>query len=189
MRWQDNFAPPREVTGMYSLKASVSNAYPSLESANYKFGVGTRTTVRKVRSICLLCTGLLMLCGPRSADAQTQDENRARIEALQKTLDTLQSQMADVQTELKRLSASTGTAPRNVVESKPVAGAQQGETKSEVEEELKPKQQEIGKATGSYRTFTQDPLAAPRLNNEPLDPRFPGYFRLPGTSTLLRIGG
>lgn len=37
--------------------------------------------------------------------------------------------------------------------------------------------------------FTQDPLAAARINNEPLDPRFPGYFRLPGTQTLMRIGG
>ena len=41
----------------------------------------------------------------------------------------------------------------------------------------------------TYRTFAQDPVAAPRINNEPLDPRFPGYFRLPGTSTLMRIGG
>ena len=41
----------------------------------------------------------------------------------------------------------------------------------------------------TYRIFSQDPFAAPRINNEPLDPRFPGYFRLPGTNTLMRIGG
>jgi hypothetical protein len=71
-----------------------------------------------------------------------------------------------------------------------VAGTQQGETETqEAEAELTPKQEEIGNATSNYRTFAQDPVAAPRFNNEPLDPRFPGYFRLPGTSNLLRIGG
>lgn len=174
---------------MYSFKASVSNAYPSLQSANYRSGVGTRTTLRKGRSICLLCTVLLMACGPRSANAQGQDENSARIEALQKTLDTLQSQMADVQTELKRLSASSGKAPVNAAGGRATAGTRQGEKTAEVEVELTPTQDQIGKATSTYPTLSQDPLAAPRINNQPLDPRFPGYFRLPGTSTFLRIGG
>ena len=43
--------------------------------------------------------------------------------------------------------------------------------------------------TQTYETYSQDQVGAPRINNEPLDPRFPGYFRLPGTETLLRIGG
>jgi hypothetical protein len=49
--------------------------------------------------------------------------------------------------------------------------------------------QRIGEATATYQTESQDQLAAPRIDNTPLDPRFPGYFRLMGTDTLLRIGG
>ena len=78
------------------------------------------------------------------------------------------------------------TSPRT---SQSAIAAVQQDEKSKVEAELTPKTIELGKATVTYRIFSQDPFAAPRINNEPLDPRFPGYFRLPGTSTLLRIGG
>ena len=44
-------------------------------------------------------------------------------------------------------------------------------------------------ATANYQTFSQDPQAAARIDNAPLDPNYPGFFRLPGTSTLLKIGG
>ena len=67
--------------------------------------------------------------------------------------------------------------------------AEQQDEKSQVETDVTPKKIELGKATVTYRIFSQDPFAAPRINNEPLDPRFPGYFRLPGTNTLMRIGG
>ena len=98
--------------------------------------------------------------------------------------------MAEVQSELKRISGAPAKAPAAAATPAPAAAAtQQSEQKTEAETELTPKKEEIGQATSTYRTFAQDPLAAPRINNEPLDPRFPGYFRLPGTSTLLRIGG
>ena len=47
----------------------------------------------------------------------------------------------------------------------------------------------MGEATTKYQTFTEDPEAAPRVNNAPLDPKYPGFFRLPGTDTFLKIGG
>ena len=97
--------------------------------------------------------------------------------------------MAEVQSELKRLSGAPAKAPANAAAPTAAAATQQSEEKTQAEAELTPKKEEIGQATSTYRTFAQDPLAAPRINNEPLDPRFPGYFRLPGTSTLLRIGG
>src|SRR3954447_5456740 len=50
-------------------------------------------------------------------------------------------------------------------------------------------QDDLGASTATHATYAQDPIAAPRINNEPLDPRYPGYFRLPGTQTFLRIGG
>ena len=114
------------------------------------------------------------------------------IQALQKKLDALQSQMSEVQGELQRLSGTSGPPPpppREVTDLKSEIQAEQKSETSQVETELTPKKIELGKTTVTYRIFSQDPFAAPRINNEPLDPRFPGYFRLFGTNTLLRIGG
>ena len=112
-----------------------------------------------------------------------------QIQALQKKLDALQSQMTEVQGELQRLSGGTAPPTHEPEDLSSAVAAVQEKDKSEVEAELTPKQKEVSQVTATYRTFAQDPVAAPRINNEPLDPRFPGYFRLPGTSTLLRIGG
>jgi hypothetical protein len=171
--------------GAYFLYVCLSPKFSSI----LRYGACTTTWLSKVCSICLLSVVFCILRGPRPVHAQSQAATPAQIEALQKKLDSLQSQMAEVQGELKRLSATSGTVPAAPLEAKAAVGAQKEETTSEVEAELTPKKEELGQATATYRTFSQDPLAAPRVNNEPLDPRFPGYFRLPGTSTLLRIGG
>jgi len=99
--------------------------------------------------------------------------------------------MTEVQSELRRLSGGAPSAQPPATEPTDLKTALtvDGKQESQVEAELIPKQVELGKETQTYRTFAQDPIAAPRINNEPLDPRFPGYFRLPGTQTLLRIGG
>jgi hypothetical protein len=152
-----------------------------------RFGIRKRTRSSKRCSIFLLCAICLVV--PRAARAQEQNATSTQIETLQKKLDNLQSEMTEVQDELKRLSSASSKAPGNTAAPQTQTGAQQGEAKSQAEAELTPKQEEIGKTTATYRIFSQDPLAAPRINNEPLDPRFPGYFRIPGTSTLLRIGG
>ena len=47
----------------------------------------------------------------------------------------------------------------------------------------------MGQTTATYQTFAQDQFAAARIDNAPLDPKYPGFFRLPGTSTFLKIGG
>lgn len=174
---------------MNSLNGYFPNVSFSLNSPT-ALRFGARTTIRfwKESSICLLCTAFFV-AGPQLARAQGQQASPAQIEALQKKLDNLQGQMAEVQSELKRLSGAPAKAPANAAESTAAAATLQAEEKSQAEAELTPKKVEIGQATSTYRTFAQDPLAAPRINNEPLDPRFPGYFRLPGTSTLLRIGG
>jgi hypothetical protein len=174
---------------MNSLNGHFSNVRFSLHSPTV-LRFGARTTIRfwKESSICLLCAAFFV-AGPQSTRAQGQQATPAQIEALQKKLDNLQSQMAEVQSELTRLSGTPAKAPANAAEPTAAAASRQGEEKSQAEAELTPKKAEIGQATSTYRTFAQDPLAAPRINNEPLNPRFPGYFRLPGTSTLLRIGG
>src|SRR6185295_1815391 len=47
----------------------------------------------------------------------------------------------------------------------------------------------VGQATANHQTFSQDELAAARIDNAPLDPKYPGFFRIPGTPTFLKIGG
>ncbi len=143
------------------------------------------------RPLFCFAVAVLLLATATGVFAQAPATASAeRIQALQKKLDALQSQMAEVQGELQRLSGSSGPPPsREVTDLKSAIVAEQQDEKSQVEVEVTPKKIELGKATMTYRVFSQDPLAAPRINNEPLDPRFPGYFRLFGTNTLLRIGG
>ena len=138
-------------------------------------------------SILLLILAVLPAAHGQAAPTVSADE----IQALQKKLDALQSQMSEVQGELQRLSGTSGPppSPREVTDLKSEIQAEQKSETSQVETELTPKKIELGKTTVTYRIFSQDPFAAPRINNEPLDPRFPGYFRLFGTNTLLRIGG
>ena len=141
--------------------------------------------------LLLLAVAGLLLATATGVYAQTPATASAeQIQALQKRLDALQFQMSEVQGEIQRLSGSSG-APQHS-EQADINAEIQAEQKgvvAQVETELTPKRIELGEATVTYRVFSQDPFAAARINNEPLDPRFPGYFRLPGTTTLMRIGG
>ena len=47
----------------------------------------------------------------------------------------------------------------------------------------------IGTETRTRQTDSDFPEEAPRINNEELDPTLKGYFRLPGTQTLIRLSG
>ncbi len=47
----------------------------------------------------------------------------------------------------------------------------------------------IGNETRTRQTDDDFPVEAPRINNEELDPTLKGYFRLPGTQTLIRLRG
>lgn len=47
----------------------------------------------------------------------------------------------------------------------------------------------MGEATAAYAQFSEDTVAAARFDNIPLDPKYKGFFHLPGTQTLLKIGG
>ncbi len=140
----------------------------------------------------ILClAGLLAVVSPVTYAQTTSQASPEQIQALQKKLDALQSQMAEVQSELRSISGEP--APQEPADLKSeintAIAAEQKSSMEQVEVELTPKQQEVSQATATYRTFSQDPIAAARINNEPLDPRFPGFFRIPGTNTLMRIGG
>ena len=47
----------------------------------------------------------------------------------------------------------------------------------------------MGQLTMTREVANDDALGAARINNEEVDPSLRGYFRLPGTGTLIRLDG
>lgn len=130
----------------------------------------------------------LTVAMPTSIWSQSNNQNTDKVQALQKQLDEMKAQMANVQAQITELSG--GAQPATPVAGATSAPAQVEEDKSA--EALKARvtpAEKVDQVTAEYQTNSQDQIAAPRVDNAPLDPRFPGYFRLPGTQTLLRIGG
>jgi len=110
-------------------------------------------------------------------------------QALQQQVDSLKTQIADLEDKIKNLTSTGTTTPDSSGAQQAKGGdAQQGPKTSEAAKELKTQQTE-GKATADHKTFSEDEEAAARYDNVPLDPRYPNYFRLPGTRTFMRIGG
>lgn len=147
-------------------------------------------------SLSLVCLGL-MLGMPASVPAQSDSTNAQKIQALQKQLDDMKAQMESIQTQILELSKTAVPSPANAPPPATSAAAQATATSVPQQENpaaqaaalgVVPKRQ-VGQATATYQTDSQDQIAAPRVDNAPLDPRYPGYFRIPGTLTLLRIGG
>lgn len=124
---------------------------------------------------------------PRSQAQTQQAPDAAQIEKLQKQLESLQNQMNEVQAQLNRFKTEPTTTPASAPATGTISTSEK--EKADAEVVLGTKSQDISQATASYETTSQDQLAASRIDNEPLDPRYPGYFRLPGTKTFLRIGG
>ena len=145
------------------------------------------------RAAIVIC---ISLCFYEAAWSQP-DQNAQKIQALQKQLDEMRAQMDSVQAQILELSkASTGqaAAPAShaLTGTLPRAGASVVADENPAAQAAAlgvVPQRQVSQATETYQTDSQDQIAAPRIDNAPLDPRYPGYFRLPGTQTLLRIGG
>ena len=139
----------------------------------------------KGRALVLSAVGLLAgTIFPARAIAQS-DSNQ-KVEELQKQLDELRKQMGKLETQLgelrsKTTEAAAPTAAPSVKQEGTIEATnppRQGETSPQV-----------GQETATRTTFSEDNVAAARFDNVPLDPKYRGYFRLPGTETLLKIGG
>src|SRR5215471_2546475 len=55
--------------------------------------------------------------------------------------------------------------------------------------EIQPPPDHYGAETRKRQTVGENELGAPRIDNESLDPELKGFFRLPGTHTLMKLGG
>jgi hypothetical protein len=118
---------------------------------------------------------------------QTTDAQREAIRRLQERIDQQQAQLSQMQSELDALRgvkapAAAATVPdAGAIASKPVPPT----PTLTAEEQL----EAIGRATQEHHTFAQDESDAPRLDNAPHEPTYPGFFYLPGTHTMMRIDG
>jgi hypothetical protein len=133
---------------------------------------------------------LLVAMTPARALPQSQtppDETQA----LRKLVEEMQAQMAKMQAEIDRLKGTkTEVAPTQAATPPSTAPSQQNGTIQTAEPpRVGPTSSHLGDATASYREFSEDTVAAARFNNVPLDPKYHGFFQLPGTQTLLKIGG
>jgi hypothetical protein len=127
--------------------------------------------------------------------AQTDNSSQA-VDQLSKRLDELRAEMNKIEAQLSELRVAKGIPAPNVVGT-PSAGApssaapagQGGTIQSTQPQAQGPTSRQVGEATSTYNTFSEDAQAAARYNNIPLDPKYHGFFVLPGTQTLLKIGG
>jgi DcaP outer membrane protein len=140
-------------------------------------------TVKLVRlTLALLVAGAL----PAVAAAQSNTSDPT-VQELRQQLDELRTQMNKMQSRLSELESAK--APEAGAGAATPAAKQQGSidaAKLPLEGQTSP---QVGDQTASYQEFSEDPQAAPRFDNIPLDPKYSGFFQLPGTQTILKIGG
>jgi len=131
-----------------------------------------------VNYLVLGCLTTVLAILPVAAQTNTQGQSaaelRQQLDALRSQMDAQAKLMNDLQGRINELERAK-TAPAAVEQQAPLPPA----TPSG----------QVSETTTIYQTFAQDPVAAPRIDNAPLDPKYPGFFRLPGTSTFLKIGG
>jgi len=133
---------------------------------------------------------LVIVMVPAKALPQSQTSTDDT-QALRKVVEQLQTQMGKMQAEIDALKSSKAEAqPSQAVTTVKAPPTQQtGAIQTAEPPRLGPTSEHIGEHTASFRQFSEDTLAAPRFDNVPLDPKYHGFFELPGTQTLLKIGG
>jgi hypothetical protein len=131
------------------------------------------------RKILLLAFLAVSLSGKirAQAPAQTPDSSELR-----KELEEMRAQMNKLQNRINELEARQPSEA-----AKPAVTSAVQQTQVTIPQGVT--SPHVGEATASYESFSEDSVAAARFNNVPLDPKYHGYFILPGTQTLLKIGG
>jgi hypothetical protein len=151
--------------------------------------------VKNFKAVCLALGLLCLAFLPAAAMAQSDSSSQAAQE-MRKQLDELREQMNKLQARLDELesrkAAEAPAAPAASAAGPPSAvsaSSQEGTIQTAVPPAQGPTSKQVGEATATYSEFSEDTLAAARFDNVPLDPKYHGFFRLPGTQTLLKIGG
>ena len=129
---------------------------------------------------------LSVFCNPFRAMAQS-DTAKATAQELRQQVNDLQTQLKNVQARLDELENQKETPASTTPSS--TSSPQEGTIQATVPPREGVTSPQVGQRTATYTTFSEDSVAAARYNNIPLDPKYSGFFRLPGTQTILKIGG
>jgi hypothetical protein len=123
----------------------------------------------------LLRNGLLALfIGTASGLAQSPDLNE-----LKTKLQQLEQMMKEIQQQIAVVEQAQSHPTQPLVATKP---------QGEVPPPLVPTEH-IGDMTRLRDVANENPEGAARIDNEPINRALRGYFRLPGTGTLIKLGG
>ena len=120
---------------------------------------------------------LIISVGVRSSWGQTQapdlDQLRGKVQQLEQMLQDLKQQIAGAESIQKAPSKpfTTASTPPSKVPLTQVPA------------------DHMGHLTMTREVANDDASGAARIDNEEIDPSLRGYFRLPGTGTLIRFGG
>jgi len=142
--------------------------------------------VKKRSPVCLTLALLGVAFFPTAASAQSDSSNQ-NVQELRKQLDDMREQMNKLQARLGELESSKAA---EVATAPATPSTKQEGTIQTTQPPLEGKtSRQVGRATATYNQFSEDTVAAARFDNVPLDPKYKGFFRLPGTQTILKIGG
>lgn len=122
-----------------------------------------------------LAMGFLLtgICDVTVWAQNTQGPEPSGVEALQERVKALEQTVEDLKKERGPAPGEVGKLPPAEEQQRPTAG-----TSTAVPDH--------NRERGFLR---QDSYAEPRLDNAPFDPKLRGFFRIPGTESMLRIGG
>ncbi len=138
------------------------------------------------KSILFRAVFLVAILAPVAAIAQSNSSGQ-NVQDLRTQLDQLREQMNKLQARLSELE--NGSAPGVGTASSAPSVPQDGTIQAAHPPLEGTTSRQVGDATAAYTTFSDDTVAAARFNNVPLDPKYRGFFQLPGTQTILKIGG
>jgi len=130
----------------------------------------------KHRTYCIFLMGLFAGTVAAWAQPPELDQLKAKLQQLEQMMQDLKGQIA---------AAEEGQAPGTPT-AKAVVAPTAGATK------VPPPQvptEHMGELTMTREAANQNAESAPRINNEEMDPALRGFFRLPGTGTLIKFGG
>ena len=145
----------------------------------------------QTKGICVLAAAFFLTgIAPVRALAQSQSSSD-EAQQLRKLVEQMQVQMNKMQAEIDDLKGTRTEAPPSQAAPATAAPAprQNGTIQAAEPPRVGSTSGHVGDATAAYREFSEDTFAAARFNNVPLDPKYHGFFQLPGTQTILKIGG
>ena len=137
----------------------------------------------------ILTLAILIFTPPAFAESRDADieQMKAQMQEMAKTIKALQSKVAALENE--KTAGKQSAAPAKAASTAQTAPAARTASLHI------PSTQSITVPAGEQsqtndrHTFLDDQWPAPRVNNAPIDPTLKGFLPIPGTNTIIRLGG